>query len=137
MCCFARFLDARALQQENPDYVFPFAQVRRDRTTRELLLDEGTVAFLRRQLDNAVMYGIGEISLRHRPFAFSPPEGDNYPADGPVALQIYDLAASEGIPVIIHLEHEFSDELARALEHNRSTIIIWAHMGDAQLRVSY
>ena len=30
------------------------------------------------------------------------------------------------------MDHEFSDELERALEHNRDTTIIWAHMGDAQ-----
>ena len=132
---FARFADAQAIQQENPDYVFPFAQIRRDPKTKELMLDEGTVGFLRRQLDTGVMYGIGELSLRHRPFGNSPPEGDNYPADGPIALQIYDLAASYSIPVSIHLEHEFSGELQRALEHNRNTTIIWAHMGDAQPRL--
>lgn len=129
---FGRFADVRAIQQENPDYVFPFAQVRRDPGTRELLLDESTVGFLQRQLETGLMYGIGEISLRHRPFAGSPPEGDNYPADGPVALQIYDLAARYRVPVNVHLEHEFSGELERALEHNRKAAIIWAHMGNAQ-----
>ena len=122
----------RAIQQENPDYVFPFAQVRRDPRTKELLLDEGAVDFLRRQLDTRRMYGIGELSLRHRPFSNSPPEGDNYPANGPIAMQIYDLAASYRVPVIVHVEHEYSGELERALEHNRNTTIIWAHMGDAQ-----
>ena len=129
---FARFADVQAIQQEKPDYVFPFAQVRRDPRTKELLLDEGTVGFLRRQLDTGVIYGIGELSLWHRPFANSPPEGDNHPADGPIALQIYDLAARYRVPVNVHLEHKFSDELERALEHNRNTAIIWAHMGDAQ-----
>ena len=129
---FGRFRDVQAIQQQNPDSVFPFAQVRRDPTTKELLLDEGALGFIRRQLDNGAIYGIGELSLRHRPFPNSPPEDDNYSADGPIALQIYDLAASYGFPVIVHLEHEFIDELERALEHNRNTTIIWAHMGDSQ-----
>ena len=129
---FGRIADVQAIQQENPDYVFPFAQVKRNPTTKELLLDGGTVDFLRRQLDTRRMYGIGELSLRHRPFRNSPPEGDNYPANGPIALRIYDLAASHRVPVNVHVEHEFSGELERALEHNRNTTIIWAHMGDAQ-----
>ena len=129
---FGRTSDVQAIQQENPDYVFPFAQVRRDPSTRELLLDDSALGLIQRQFDSGVQYGIGELSLRHRPFRFSQPEGDNYPADGPVALQIYDLAVSYGVPVIVHFEHEFSDELERALEHNRDTIIIWAHVGDAQ-----
>ena len=69
---FARFADVQAIQRENPGYVFPYAQMRRDRATKELLLNDGTVGFLRRQLDAGVMYGIGELSLRHRPFANSP-----------------------------------------------------------------
>ena len=129
---FARPADVRAIQQENPDYVFPFAPVRRDPRTRKLELDEGTVGFLRRQLDTGVVYGTSELSLRHRPFAYSPPGSDKYPADGPIALQIYDLAASYRVPVYVHVEHEFSDELERALEHNLNATIVWAHMGDAQ-----
>ena len=129
---FGRLADIQGIQQEYPEYVFPFAEVRRDPSTKELLLDEGTVGFLQRQLDTGGIDGIGELSLRHWPFRYSPPEGDNHPVDGPIALQIYDLAASYRVPVNVHVEHEYSDELERALEHNRKTAIIWAHMGDAQ-----
>jgi predicted TIM-barrel fold metal-dependent hydrolase len=121
----------RAAQRQNPGYVFPFVTVDRSSETKQLLMNEETVSFLRQQLDTGVVRGIGELSLRHRPFRSSPPEGDNYPADGPIALQIYDLAASYRVPVNIHVEHQFSVELERALEHNRNVIIIWAHIGDA------
>ena len=120
----------REAQRSYPDFVFPFAGVRRDRNSGQVVLNEETVGLLRQQLDLGGVYGIGELSLRHRPFAFSPPEGDNYPADGPIALQIYDLAAEFNVPVNVHVEHEFSEELERALEHNRSTVIVWAHVGD-------
>lgn len=120
-----------AVHRQNPGYVFPFAQVARNPNTKQLAMNEETISSLQGQLDTGVMRGIGELSLRHRPFPGSPPEGDNYPADGPIARQIYDLAAKFRVPVNVHVEHQFSAELERALEHNRNVIIIWAHIGDA------
>jgi hypothetical protein len=114
-------------QRENPEFAFPFADIPRDRRTRQLLLNEETLASLQEQLETGVMRGIGEIPWRH----FPNPE-DGYPADGPIALQVYDLAASYNVPVTVHVEYEYSGELERALEHNREVVIIWAHAGDAQ-----
>lgn len=128
---FGPFDPLMVAQRQNPGSVFPFIQTGRDRVTRQLLLNEEAVSLLRQQLATGMVRGIGELSLRHRPFPNSPPEGDNYPADGPIARQIYDLAATNGVPVNVHVEHEFSGELERALEHNRKSVIIWAHVGDA------
>ena len=127
---FGGFNNLRNLQRENPDFVFPFSTIRRNSSTKELVLNDATLSSLVRELKTGVMRGIGEISLRHRRFSNSPTGGDQNPADGPVVLQIYDLAARYDVPVNVHVDHEFSDELERALEHNRNTNIIWGHMGD-------
>jgi arylsulfatase A-like enzyme/predicted TIM-barrel fold metal-dependent hydrolase len=116
-------------QKQNPDFVFPFALVPRDPQTRQLLLNDATLQFIEQQLNTGVMRGIGEVSLRHNPDPTSP---SSAPADHPIMLKIYDLAASRKIPVTVHVEYEFSAELERALAHNRSASIIWAHMGDGQ-----
>jgi Tat protein secretion system quality control protein TatD with DNase activity len=126
---FGSFDPLMVAQRQNPGSIFPSVQVGRDRVTGQLLLNEAAVNLLRQQLDTGVVRGIGELSLRHRTFAKSA-QGDNYPADGPIPLQIYDLAASYRVPVNVHVEHQFSAELERALEHNRNAIIIWAHIGD-------
>ncbi|MFQ5693383.1 MAG: amidohydrolase family protein [Nitrospinota bacterium] len=128
---FGRTNDLPAVRRKNPGFVFPFVQLPRDPRTKELLLNEESVGLLREALEAGGVYGIGELPLRHFPFPFSPPGGDNNPADGPLALRIYDLAADVRVPVNVHVEHEFSDELERALAHNRNAVIIWAHMGDA------
>ncbi|MBI2371328.1 MAG: amidohydrolase family protein [Deltaproteobacteria bacterium] len=129
---FGPTTDLRQLQQAFPDYVIPFVQVRRDPLTKQLLLNENTVPSLEQALRTGAFRGIGELSLRHREFMFSPPGGDQNPADGPIPLQIYDLAARYGVPVNIHVEHEFMQEVERALQQKPNTTFIWAHMGDAQ-----
>jgi len=118
------------LQKKNPDFVFPFAQLPRDPSTRRVMLNESGITFVRKQLDTGVMRGIGEISVRHRAFGGSSQGGDQNPADDPILLNVYDLAAERRIPVNIHMEHEYSAELERALAHNPHAVIIWAHMGD-------
>jgi len=120
------------VQKQNPDFIFPFGQVGRDRQTRQLLLNNDTLRRIEGQLKSGAMRGIGEVSLRHRPFRVSPPNGDANPADGPIMQKLYDLAATRGIPVTVHFEHQYSTELERALQQNRNTIIIWAHLGDGQ-----
>lgn len=78
------------------------------------------------------MRGIGELSLRHNPAAYTPIEGDRTSADHSVALRIYDLAARRSVPVNIHFDVRDAStrsELERALAHNPNAVIIWAHMG--------
>ncbi|MBI1743738.1 amidohydrolase family protein [Candidatus Acetothermia bacterium] len=116
-----------AAETQNPNFVFPFGYPTDPQTNRQVLNGD-TVRLIEQQLDSKARRGIGEISLRHMSGPNVP--GNNYPADGPVALQIYDLAASRKVPVTVHVEFEFSTELERGADHNRNAIIIWAHMGD-------
>ena len=118
------------LQQLYPDFVYPFAQHTRDLTTRKLILNESLVDRFAERLTTCNVFGIGELSVRHRPFPGSPPDGDQNEAEHPILLEVYDLAAKHNVPMNVHFEHEYADELEGALEHNRDTIIIWAHVGD-------
>ena len=80
--------------------------------------------------------GIGELMSRHDDLT-ALTYGEAPHADHPAFLDIYDLAAEENLPVLIH--HNITaqgcedilylDELKRALEHNRNCKIIWAHVG--------
>ena len=119
------------LQQQFPNFVYPFTQHTRDVQTSEIVLDSAMLDRFDDRLTTGVVFGIGEISVRHRPFSGSPPAGDENAANHPILLKVYDLAAQHNVPVTLHFEHEFADELKLALEHNRSATIIWAHAGDA------
>ncbi|MBI1743739.1 amidohydrolase family protein [Candidatus Acetothermia bacterium] len=118
-----------SLQKQNSDFVFPFAQPGgRDSHTGQLTAT--TLELIKQQFDTGVMRGVGELSLRAGANPNMPLNA--IPADDPIALQIYDLAASRKVPVTVHVEFEYSAELERALDHNRNATIIWAHMGDGQ-----
>lgn len=80
--------------------------------------------------------GIGEIMSRHDDLT-ALTYGEGIHMDSPAFRDIYDFAASENLPVLVH--HNISpqnaaapiyeEELIAALEHNRSCKIIWAHIG--------
>lgn len=121
------------LQSLNPGFVFPFVDVGRDPQTKQLRLTEEVVRFIEEQLDTGQVFGIGELSLRHAPASYTPPEGDDVPADHPIALRLYDLAARKGVPINMHNHVRTASqraELERALAHNRNAKIILAHALD-------
>ncbi len=80
--------------------------------------------------------GIGEIMSRHDDLT-ALTYGEPPHIDHPAFLDIFDLGAEEGLPVMIHHnitaqsneEVLYLDELKRALGHNRDCKIIWAHVG--------
>ncbi|MEE0026649.1 MAG: amidohydrolase family protein [Atopobiaceae bacterium] len=80
--------------------------------------------------------GIGEIMSRHDDLT-ALTYGEPPHIDHPAFLDIFDLGAEEGLPVLIHHnitaqsneEVLYLDELKRAVAHNRSCNIIWAHVG--------
>jgi len=82
--------------------------------------------YIRRQLDSGSWCGIGAIFLRH----------DGYweiPADNPIVLQIFDLAAEYDVPVLINYmanKPEYVEEIRRALNHNLNTKILWVQSDD-------
>jgi len=130
-----------AAARENPDLLFPFAQLRRSAESGELVLDGSTRAILEAQLETGLMHGIGEISVRHNETPSGPPGGDQNEADGEVLMDVYALAADWGIPVNVHVdvdvdvdvdvEYEYVEELSAALTGSPDTTFIWAHLGDA------
>ena len=80
--------------------------------------------------------GIGEIMSRHDDLT-ALTYGEPPHIDGEGFLGIFDLAAKEGLPVLVHHnitaqsteEVLYLDELYNALEYNRNCNIIWAHVG--------
>jgi predicted TIM-barrel fold metal-dependent hydrolase len=127
------FAGATALQNafsKYPDRVIPFLNpFKRDSSTRKLIIPEDAPEKIEEHLKSGLFKGIGEITLRLHPLPGVAPEGDNHPADSPVMLEIYDIAAKYDVSVNVHVDLEYIDELERALEHNRKTTIIWAHCG--------
>lgn len=112
-----------AAERAYPDFVFPFAYaVFSTRSDQQQV-----IASLESQLDKG-RRGIGEISMRHASGANIP--GNDYPADGPIALAVYELAAKRRVPVLIHHEFEYASEIENALKKNANVTLIWAHMGD-------
>lgn len=82
------------------------------------------------------IYGIGELMSRHDDLS-AMTYGEMPRADHPALLRILDIAAENDLPVLIH--HNMADsyiddpiylsEMEKALCHNRSTRVIWAHIG--------
>ncbi len=81
-------------------------------------------------------YGIGELMSRHDDLT-ALTYGEPPRADHPALMEVYDLAAEYGLPVLIHhnisgsymKEPIYLGEMRNALAHNRDTNIIWAHVG--------
>lgn len=80
--------------------------------------------------------GIGELMSRHDDLT-ALTYGEPPHLDHPAFLEIFDMAAGEGLPVLIHHniagsymdDPIYLDELRAGLAHNRNTHIIWAHVG--------
>ncbi|MFC2122931.1 amidohydrolase family protein [Bacteroidota bacterium] len=129
------FASASELQNAGskyPERVIPFlSPFKRNPTTKKVTIPSDAPQTVETQLKSGFFKGIGEITLRLHPLPQVAPAGDNNPADSPAMLAIYDLAAQYGILINVHVDNEYSEELARALEHNREATIIWSHCGYA------
>lgn len=84
-----------------------------------------------------VFHGIGEILCRHDDLTNLTPKPPAR-ADHPALDDVYELAASRNLPILIHQNasavgaenaYRFLDELVRALDAHRRTRIVWAHCG--------
>ena len=80
--------------------------------------------------------GIGELMSRHDELtALTYGEPPHIDSEG--FFGIFDLAAAKGLPVLVHHNVTaqntdkilYTDELKKALAHNRKCKIIWAHVG--------
>ena len=80
--------------------------------------------------------GIGEIMSRHDDLT-ALTYGEAPHVNSPAFLDVFDLAAEESLPVLVHhnitAQSEervlYRNELEEALAHNRKCNIIWAHIG--------
>jgi len=111
--------------QLDEKFAVRFAPLEFDSNTKKMILDDSTVTYVENQLKSGSVRGIGEIPLRHKKAAV------NYPADHPIVLQILDLVARYDVPINLHVEKSYAEELDRALAHNGDAKVIWAHAGDA------
>ena len=50
--------------------------------------------------------------------------------------EILDLANKHDIPVAVHLDNSYSDELESLLEHNSEGVVIWSHVGTTPMRMT-
>jgi len=76
--------------------------------------------------------GLGEMILRHAPFQLAggyAAGAVNVPADHPALLPAYTLAGKYGVPVVVHQEAAYAEELERALRGAPGTTFVWAHAG--------
>ena len=100
--------------------------------------DRNAAAQLRRLFDEfpGQIVGIGEIMSRHDDLT-ALTYGEPPRADHPALLRVYDLGAEMDMPVLLHHniagahmdEPLYLGEMENALQHNRKTEIIWAHVG--------
>ncbi|HED03326.1 MAG TPA: hypothetical protein ENI60_00955 [Candidatus Fraserbacteria bacterium] len=100
--------------------------------------DESAVDYVKTQLETGPWQGIGELDLRNEP------KQTTNPADHPVMMQIYQLAAQYHVPVLIHFDPCYGisctggmEEIRRALRANPETIFIWAHGCPLDLMTAY
>jgi hypothetical protein len=87
------------------------------------------------QLKTGKYYGIGEANLRYytgNGGAIIPPPAVYVPADTPSWLRLVDLSAQYHVPISFHFVPDDTTANAafeRMLNHNKDTILIWAHLG--------
>ena len=90
---------------------------------------------LEQLLGGSFVRGLGEVILRHSPYqlgavgGYASAPSNNVPADHPALIEAYRLAGRYGVPVNVHQEHFFSDELERAVRAAPETTFVWAHAG--------
>ena len=139
--------DSRAYYFSGTDHLLLQEYLRQPPKTRERFFpfvcginpnDRYAAKQLRQLLDMypGEIYGIGELMSRHDDLT-ALTYGEPPRADHPALLEVYDLAAEFGLPVLIHhnisgsymKEPIYLEEMQRALAHNRDANIIWAHVG--------
>ncbi len=139
--------DSRCYYYSGTDYILANELLSQPKEVQERFFPfccgvDGTDRYAAQQLERLFqMYpkfwrGIGEIMSRHDDLT-ALTYGEGVHMDSPAFMDIYDFAAAEGLPVLVH--HNISpqnatvplyeEELWHALEHNRDCKIVWAHVG--------
>ena len=92
-------------------------------------------------LGGAFVRGLGEVILRHSPFqlgavgGYASAPANHVPANHPALMHAYRQAAQHGVPVNVHQEWFFADELEQALRGALETTFVWAHAGHGPAHV--
>jgi len=79
--------------------------------------------------------GLGEMILRHAAFRLGENVGGgawprvDVAADDPALAGAYAVAGRYGVPVVVHQEAAYADELERAVAAAPGTTFVWAHAG--------
>ena len=133
------FETAMSAHNRYPERIVPFIRARSPQKDESLTK-------LEEELNTGEFYGIGEVSLRHWSRRMGQKEGAatslegqkrqagggkgvETPGNSPNMKSILDLAAQYDVPVAVHLDNVYSDELEGLLDHNRKGIVIWSHVG--------
>ncbi|MBI4307927.1 MAG: amidohydrolase family protein [Chloroflexi bacterium] len=119
-----------SIAQRHSDRFIPFSTwsfAMRDFPTAYRSIDE-----IRSELRSRFFQGVGEVVSRGDSAALRPPGPltANVAPDDPRLLQIVDMAAELGAPVMVRAGHPYSDEFERLVSRNRRTPIIWSHAGE-------
>jgi predicted TIM-barrel fold metal-dependent hydrolase len=140
------FETAMSAHNRYPERMVPFIRARSPQKDESLTK-------LEEELNTGEFYGIGEVSLRHWSRRMGPKEGAatslvgqkrqagggkgvETPGNSPNMKNILDLAAQYDVPVAVHLDNVYSDELEGLLEHNRKGIVIWSHVGTTPMQMT-
>ncbi len=90
--------------------------------------DEDSVDYVEEQLQTGLWKMIGELDLRNHV------KKNEIPANSPIMMEIYELAAEYSVPVMMHYDFDYGttrseglEEFENALDENPDTIFIYAH----------
>lgn len=90
--------------------------------------DEDSVDYVEGQLQTGLWKMIGELDLRNKV------KKNEIPADSPIMMEIYKLAAEYEVPVMMHYDFDYGttrskglEEFESVLDENPDTIFIYAH----------
>jgi predicted TIM-barrel fold metal-dependent hydrolase len=140
------FETAMSAHNRYPERMIPFIRARSPQKDESLTK-------LEEELSSGEFYGIGEVSLRHWSRRMGQKEGIaksvegqkrqagggkgvETPGNSPNMKKILDLAAQYDVPVAVHLDNVYSDELEGLLNHNRKGIVIWSHVGTTPMQMT-
>jgi hypothetical protein len=115
--------------EKYPDRIIPFlSPYVYYKMAGEKQMTQQTLELAAREISTGSYRGFGEHLLRLHPIHFAP-DGVHVSPAHPVMLKVYDLAARNAVPVTVHVDAPYHEELSQAAAHNRKTQIIWAHCG--------
>ena len=129
---FAGKKDLRKAMKKYPDRIIPFlSPYDINRRIGTVKIPAKSLPSIEASLNSGLFRGYGEVLIRMHSLKPIAPDGVNIPVNSTTMLELYDIAAAYDIPINVHVDSGYANELEEALQHNRKTSIIWAHCGYA------